>query len=114
MSHLRIYCPKSKDSSCNVKDNVVGLLRGIQKDLRPSAEGNLSSPVDDHAVGDFTRPPLEQLPLSPLIHPSLIAARQRHLERKPSSKVKSTEFEIMINKNPFGIVDLSYGCGSDN
>lgn len=53
------------------------------------------------------------LPLSPLMDPKLIAARQRHREPKPKLQSLSP-MEIKLRENPYGIynhgVNSAFGC----
>lgn len=54
-----------------------------------------------------------KLPLSPLMDPKLIAARQRHREPKPKLQSLSP-MEIKLRENPYGIyshgLNSAFGC----
>lgn len=54
-----------------------------------------------------------KLPLSPLMDPNLIAARQRHREPKPKLQGLSP-MEIKLRENPYGIysrgLNSGFGC----
>lgn len=54
-----------------------------------------------------------KLPLSPLMDPNLIAARQRHREPKPKLQSLSP-MEIKLRGNPYGIhsrgLNSAFGC----
>lgn len=54
-----------------------------------------------------------KLPLSPLMDPKLIAARQRHREPKPKLQNLSP-MEIKLRENPYGIyshgLNSAFGC----
>lgn len=47
--------------------------------------------------------PFLELPESPLISPRLLDARARHREEKPLPSKERTAFQLMLDKNPFGI-----------
>ena len=80
-------------------DEILGLLQEVQQDIK-STDG-------DKNDGDSSKSPkgvslLENMPLSPLMHPNLINARKRHTSSKPLPSKERTEFQTLLEKNPFG------------
>lgn len=99
-------------------EDIFGLLKDISADLDADEveavdDGNDSSTVRDHtpktsrgreyyAKRGSSLSVLEQLPLSPLMHPRLLKARSRFTKAKPLPSVELNEFQRLINMNPYG------------
>jgi len=57
---------------------------------------------------------LEQLPLSPLMHPRLLEARGRFAKAKPLPSEELNEFQRLININPYGMPPLIFTTGQSD
>lgn len=75
-------------------------LLALLEDLDVPIE-NLREPQKEKAENLLYNLPAK-LPLSPLMDPKLIAARQRHREPKPKLQSLSP-IEIKLRENPYGI-----------
>ncbi|MCJ1478464.1 hypothetical protein MMC13_007144 [Lambiella insularis] len=82
-------------------EDIFGALQDIQGEFgstiadKTDDEGNGSQRISSHLS------PLEQLPLSPLMHPQLLKARRRYTEAKPLPSKELTEFQSLLEKNPY-------------
>ena len=83
--------------------DVFGLLQDIEAEILSSTN---SHPAENSFNGTpkacSDASPLESLPLSPLMHPQLLAARRRYTEAKPPPSKKLTDFQSLLDKNPYG------------
>lgn len=100
------------------EDVIFNLLQDIKGDLdavevEDVEDGNNGSKVRDptsktrrgrdyYAKRGSNLSALEQLPLSPLMHPRLLEARSRFTEAKPLPNEDLNEFQRLININPYG------------
>lgn len=89
-------------------EDIFGLLQDIQEDLSSTTDGTAKGPDDGTQPSISTLSPLEQLPLSPLMHPQLLRARRRYTEKKPLPSKELTEFQKLLEKNPYGEVFVPY------
>jgi hypothetical protein len=101
------------------KDVLFNLLKDIKGDLdavevEEVEDGNNGSKIRDptsktrrgreyYAKRGSNLSALEQLPLSPLMHPRLIEARSRFTKAKPLPSEDLNEFQRLININPYGM-----------
>ena len=85
------------------REDILGLLQGLQQDLGTSNPKG-DSPSHGEAKAQEEKKTLENMPLSPLMHPNLIKARQRHLEAKPLPGRDKTGFQLLFEKNPYGLL----------
>ena len=88
-------------------EDVFGLLQDIQHDLAATSNLGEEGGPDMASSKPSSSPSIEDMPLSPLMHPKLVAARRRHLEAKPLPSKDLTDFETLLAKNPFGIFVIS-------
>ena len=80
-------------------DEILGLLQEVQQDIK-STDGDKND--GDSSKSSKGASLLENMPLSPLMHPNLINARKRHTSSKPLPSKERTEFQTLLEKNPFG------------
>ena len=81
-------------------EEILGLLQEVQKELKSTEADNTNDENGSKLRG--AESPLEHIPLSPLMHPNLISARRRYTESKPLPSKDKTEFQKLLEKNPFG------------
>ena len=97
------------------KSSVVGHITAQVEDdacpesaeLKPTSAPNTPSDVDDivkeHGAEKARVPPTKfNLPLSPLMDPKLIAARERHHTPKPAASQERSAFSQKLQNNPYG------------
>ena len=95
---------------------VLNLLGDLTTDLEPGQEDQRSQGAQrgggGHGDGDSESlgwqerrrlgSVLEDMPLSPLMHPELRKARIQHTQRKLFPSIEKTQFQAALEKNPFG------------
>ncbi|MCJ1400425.1 hypothetical protein MMC11_003630 [Xylographa trunciseda] len=106
---IRVACPKDdlppprrarKRPPSN--EEIFGLLQDIQADIFKSTGSYPAEDLRDGATsGSSILSPLELLPLSPLMHPQLLKARQRYTDTKPLPSKDLTEFQTTLARNPY-------------
>jgi len=99
-------------------EDIFNLLEGIKGDLDAVEveveDVNNGSTIRDptpktsrgrdyYAKRESSMSVLEQLPLSPLMHPRLLEARSRFTKAKPLPSKELNEFQRLININPYGM-----------
>ena len=102
----------------NPKDqDIFNLLEDIKVDLHAAefeemeSSSNDSRRMDDrtsrgrkyYEQQDSNPSTFEQLPLSPLMHPRLLKARERFTKAKPLPSEELNEFQRLININSYGM-----------
>ncbi len=86
---------------------LLGLLGQVKKDVQAEVlASNKKAKYERLMELARARKVHRPLPLSPLMDPSKIAARQRHLERKARAPEDSdlTPFQRKLARNPYGMV----------
>ena len=85
-------------------EDILGILHNIRKDIKASglAEANNDSPRHEEPRNQEEDFSFEHMPLSPLIDKKLIEARIRYREPKPLPSKERTDFQKLIDKNPYG------------
>ena len=83
--------------------DIHGLLGELQQDLTslPFEDVTDTSTSNAEPTGELAG--LEELPLSPLMHPLLLKARNRHQKAKALPRTPLNEFQKLLKQNPFGI-----------
>ena len=85
-------------------DAIFSLLEELGEELQGEAETQTDG---DDGMGD--KEPWEDLPLSPLMHPELIKARERYRTTKARPSSDKVGFEADVARNPFGgFLDSEY------
>ncbi|MCJ1254727.1 hypothetical protein MMC24_002543 [Lignoscripta atroalba] len=84
--------------------DILSLLEGLQDDLSSDSDGETNdfSHSESRDGAEQSTSMLEQLPLSPLMHPNLIKARKVYHEAKPLPSKDQSEFQTLLQKNPYG------------
>lgn len=101
-----------KDLIFNLLQEIKGVLDAVE--VEDAEDGNNGSKTRDrtsktrrgrdyYAKRGSNLSALEQLPLSPLMHPRLLEARSRFTEAKPLPSEDLNEFQRLININPYGM-----------
>lgn len=113
-SHRRSSSPKqlllTRGKASWSNRRLLALLEDIDVPI-----GNAREPQKGKAINSENILPNipAKLPLSPLMDPKLIAARQRHREPKPKLQSLS-HMEIKLRENPYGIychgLNSAFGC----
>ena len=84
-------------------EDIFCLLQDIEADIFASTRNLPAEDSYDGAIkasGGLSA--LESLPLSPLMHPQLLAARRRYIEAKPRASKELTKFQNTLARNPYG------------
>ncbi|MCJ1382797.1 hypothetical protein MMC17_005910 [Xylographa soralifera] len=102
---IRVVYPKDEPPPKRVpidKGDIFGLLQDIQADIfSPSNDLPAKNSYDGTTKALSGLSALESLPLSPLMHPQLLAARRRHTKAKPLPSKDLTQFQSLLEKNPY-------------
>ena len=85
------------------KKDIHGLLGELQEDLSSLPFDDVKDASNGKAKHTGELAGFEELPLSPLMHPLLLKARNRFKESKPLPSRPLNEFQRLLNLNPFGI-----------
>ena len=97
---LQSVRPKLKSPST---DDVYDILEDIQHDLTLPTPPKENGGLDARSSEALTLPNIDDMPLSPLMHPKLVGARRRHLKAKQFPSKDLTDFETLLAKNSYGI-----------
>ena len=86
-------------------EDFLKLLRDLQEDIKASGltESSNGSPDQEEIKSQEERVISEQMPLSPLMDPTLIKARRRFHETKALPSMEKTVFQTILEKNPYGM-----------
>jgi hypothetical protein len=86
---------------------LLALVKKTKEDVAatPSVQPEARDPEaqDDDARSRCLASSTLSLPLSPLLDPHLVAARNRHREGKPRPSGDKSPFQLKLQKNPYGI-----------
>jgi hypothetical protein len=87
----------------------IGLEERVQLAQDGAAEnatqGLCTSPEHEDGAADTSRPSSRRpLPLSPLMDPSYLAAKQKHRLPKAAPSKEPTLFQQQLAKNPYGMI----------
>ena len=99
----------------HVTAQVEDEARPESAELKPTSVLDTPSDVDDIAEEDGAKkaraPPTRlNLPLSPLMDPKLIAARERHRTPKSAASQERSAFSKKLQNNPYGRGTLQAYC----
>ena len=86
------------------KKDLYGLLGELQDDLNALPLDDVTDSSNSNAEHPSELAALEGLPLSPLMHPLLLKARNRFQEAKPLPSTPLNEFQKLLDLNPFGTI----------
>ena len=113
-------------------ETILNILKDINVDLAFSAaEVEYAADSSDDSAGRDSMPKtsrgeahyaergsdlsgLEQLPLSPLMHPRLLEARRRFTKPKPLPSMELNAFQRRISLNPYGMSPLPFDIRPDD
>lgn len=107
---LRPYHLQLNPRDVAVARRYISRFNGEASEPTPDPVLEDGPSIDDFEgqYGPESFPTRHKLPLSPLMDPKLIAARERHRTPKPTPGPDRSAFSQKLRNNPYGTVDPFY------